>query len=217
VPQRLTRSERRDITRKALLAAARGVFGKRGFGAATLDEIAEAAGVTRGALYYNFPAGKDDLFGALLEERVQERAAAIRAGISNADGDPVGQARRAADEAFSSVRPNREWRLLTFEFALHAARDRRFAKHYIGCEDTIRSAIEDVIDARIQETGLEPPIDPRQLAIGINALGIGLTLDALVAQDSVPDELFGTLVSLLVRGVAATASDHVNGPEGGRR
>src|SRR5207237_4474936 len=56
MPTRLTQSERREQTRRGLLEAARRVFGARGYGAATLEEIAGEAGGTRGALYYNFPA-----------------------------------------------------------------------------------------------------------------------------------------------------------------
>jgi AcrR family transcriptional regulator len=213
---RLTQAERRERTRKALLGAARAVFGKRGFGAATLDEIAEKAGVTRGALYYNFPGGKDDLFVTLLEERVEERAAAIRERFAAGTRDAAATARGAADEWFQTVRPNREWRLLTFEFALHAARDRRFAKRYIACEETIRSAIEDAISSQIEAAGIEVPIRARELAVGINALGEGITLDTLVAEEGVPDELFGALVELLLRGLIATAAEHAKPKKGHR-
>ena len=56
----------------------------------------------------------------------------------------------------------------------------------------------------------------RDLAVGINALSEGITLDTLVAEDGVPDELFGTLVGLLVGGLIATAADQAN-PEKGHR
>jgi AcrR family transcriptional regulator len=51
---RVSQVERRARTRQRLLDAARVVFGERGFGAATLEEVARVAGLTRGALYYNF-------------------------------------------------------------------------------------------------------------------------------------------------------------------
>src|SRR4051794_5367182 len=115
---RQTQAERRASTRRDLLDAARRVFGSRGYGAATLDEIAEAAGVTRGALYYHFAGGKEDLFLALLDERLQERAEAIRDRFAGPTGvsATVDQARGAADDAFAAVQPNREWQLLTYEF-----------------------------------------------------------------------------------------------------
>lgn len=58
-----------EATREALLDAAEQVFYQRGVARATLQEIAQAAGVTRGALYWHFK-DKADLFKAMLE-RVQ--------------------------------------------------------------------------------------------------------------------------------------------------
>jgi AcrR family transcriptional regulator len=54
-------------TRRSLVAAARGLFGERGFAATSVDEIVRAAGVTKGALYHHF-TDKDDLFRAVVED-----------------------------------------------------------------------------------------------------------------------------------------------------
>ena len=62
-----TPERRRQLTRDALVDAAREVFARRGFEGASLDEIAEAAGFTRGAIYKNFE-GKADLFLAVFDE-----------------------------------------------------------------------------------------------------------------------------------------------------
>src|SRR3989442_7049509 len=67
VSARLTPDERRRQTRAALLEAAGDVFAKRGYHAASLDQVAEAAGFSKGPAYSNFP-GKDDLFIALIDE-----------------------------------------------------------------------------------------------------------------------------------------------------
>ena len=56
-----------------MLAAARRVFLERGYAGATLDAIAEDAGFSKGVVYSQF-AGKPDLFLALLERRIAERA-----------------------------------------------------------------------------------------------------------------------------------------------
>src|SRR5712691_3898321 len=66
--ERLTRQQRRDLTRQQLRDAAAVVFSARGYHAASLDEIADAAGFTKGAVYSNF-ASKEDLFLALIRER----------------------------------------------------------------------------------------------------------------------------------------------------
>src|SRR5919108_4703104 len=80
--RRLNRHEKRAITRTRLLEAARKVFGRRGYYGASLDEIAADAGFSKGALYYNF-GGKEGLFLALLEERLQERVRIIGDAFQN--------------------------------------------------------------------------------------------------------------------------------------
>jgi AcrR family transcriptional regulator len=74
--KRLSSAEKKAATRAALLEAAARVFGRGGFYGASVEEIAEEAGFSRGAVYSNFES-KEDLFMTLLEERDQEWAGAI--------------------------------------------------------------------------------------------------------------------------------------------
>ncbi|RDH79560.1 TetR/AcrR family transcriptional regulator [Mycolicibacterium moriokaense] len=62
--ERWTRERRLEHTRSLLLDAAEDVFAEKGFTAATLDDIAHAAGYTKGAIYKHF-ATKEDLFLAV--------------------------------------------------------------------------------------------------------------------------------------------------------
>src|SRR5580698_5621289 len=62
--EKWTPERRLERTRAALVASARHVFATRGFEGASLDEIADAAGYTRGAIYKHF-ANKEDLFFAV--------------------------------------------------------------------------------------------------------------------------------------------------------
>jgi AcrR family transcriptional regulator len=59
-------AERREATRGAILAAARRLFGKRGFAATSVDDVAREAGVAKGAVYHHFPT-KEAIFEAVLE------------------------------------------------------------------------------------------------------------------------------------------------------
>jgi len=70
--KRLNREEKKAQTHEALLDAAARLFAERGFGATAIEQIAEEAGFSRGAFYSNF-ATKEELFAALLQERVYER------------------------------------------------------------------------------------------------------------------------------------------------
>jgi AcrR family transcriptional regulator len=63
---RRTQADRTAATRAALIAAARKLFAAHGFAAVGTERVAQAAGVTRGALYHQFPA-KTELFAAVLE------------------------------------------------------------------------------------------------------------------------------------------------------
>jgi AcrR family transcriptional regulator len=209
---RLSQAEAREQTRTNLLAAARRVFGERGFGGASLDQIAESAGYTRGALYYNFPGGKEELFIALLEERIDNRVDVTQT-VFDSDGDDraatIEQAREAAANASAAVRENREWQLLFFEFALHAARDRRFAARLAASEARLRSALADLIEERATVLGGEPPIPAESLARALNALANGIMLDRLIEPEGVPDDLLEQVVELLVAGAIARGGGSV--------
>jgi AcrR family transcriptional regulator len=64
-------------TRQALLDAACALFGERGYAATSIDEVAQAANVTKGAFYHHY-AGKQELFAGVYEQvkrEVSERAA----------------------------------------------------------------------------------------------------------------------------------------------
>ncbi|MFZ6005650.1 MAG: TetR family transcriptional regulator [Actinomycetota bacterium] len=61
------RHERADATRQSLIAAARVLFGERGYQGTSVDEVVRAAGVTKGALYHHF-RDKDELFRSVVEE-----------------------------------------------------------------------------------------------------------------------------------------------------
>lgn len=94
-----------------VLAAARDVFSRNGFHAASMDEIAEAAGVSKPVLYQHFP-GKQELYEALLDDASEGVIRALQCAIATADG-PRGRV-HATMEAFFEivVDPNSGLRLV---------------------------------------------------------------------------------------------------------
>src|SRR5215472_10108801 len=82
---------RSEATRRRLVAAARTLFGARGYAGVGTEEIVRTAGVTRGALYHHF-RDKADLFAAVAEQVEAEIAEHI-AGTAGAATDPVGALR----------------------------------------------------------------------------------------------------------------------------
>lgn len=91
-----TQASRSAETRAALVTAARPLFAEKGYGAVGTDEIARAAGVTRGALYHQFE-GKSDVFAAVFEQVEAEIADGIGARLAMAGDDPRALLRLGVD------------------------------------------------------------------------------------------------------------------------
>ena len=81
-PSAMLRSQHAEATRRAVLAAARSLFGRNGYAQTSVEEIADAARVTKGAVYHHF-AGKKALFRAVHAEVEAEAL-----GRAVAAGDP---------------------------------------------------------------------------------------------------------------------------------
>lgn len=197
--RRPNRAEKREANRVRILRAARKVFGARGFHAATIEEIAEEAGLSNGAIYYNFDS-KGDLFFALLQERQDERIRHMRATLARparAGGRDVALEEEARD-ATRGLKESREWRLLLFEFAAHAARTPSLAPKLREHKRRFRAALAELIAQRLAERGIEPPISTEELGLAVLALADGLAFEEVSDPGCVPGELLGDLLALLV-------------------
>lgn len=94
-----TQAQRSAATQAALLAAARPLFAEHGYAAISTDQIARAAGVTRGALYHQF-AGKEELFAAVVEQVEAEIAAHVGAAMDGAASADIETMIGASIDAF---------------------------------------------------------------------------------------------------------------------
>jgi TetR/AcrR family acrAB operon transcriptional repressor len=73
--------EQAAVTRSAVLKAALSVFSRKGYAAATLDDVAKAAKVTRGAIYWHFKS-KADLYNTLVQEFSARGAAVVQQAVA---------------------------------------------------------------------------------------------------------------------------------------
>lgn len=213
--KRKTQAERRDETRDELVAAAGRVIAKRGFHGTSLDAIAEEAGFSRGAVYYNF-ADKEELFLELLDRRCAERAQDLRevfAGVEEGDVDGTArQAGVAAQHALDAMTGDPEWQALYLEFLAHAARDRAFRRRFGRRTQEMRSALEEVVVQRTGAFADALDMEPEQLAVVIDALGTGLSASHMLhGARAVPPDLFSKALALIVDGIAARAQTTVAG------
>jgi AcrR family transcriptional regulator len=203
---RLTRDEKKAQTRLQLLEVAATVFARRGYHAANVDEVAEEAGYSVGALYSNF-SGKQDLFLAMLEDHF-DRQMAVYNEIASRGGTIEEKARGAADHWITFLETNPQFFPLFIEFWGLALRDPGLGRQLSAKIRSFRDSVADLMRRDAAELGIELPADAAEsLATAINGMGNGLALYMLADPKSVPRELFGDVLTLLfeaLRQVAAT-------------
>ena len=197
--KRETRVEKQARTRVELIATAAKVFARRGYNGASVEEIAEEAGYSHGAVYSNFE-GKADLFLAVFEDYMAERVrelAATQAALPP-DAPLAVRARALADQWMERLARDRDSVVLHMEFIAHADRDPELARRFGTRSAAMREALSRYISQYQEEAGIEPALPADELALVLRALGIGLAVESLVSPDAVRDGLYGDFVELLV-------------------
>ncbi|WP_370945279.1 TetR/AcrR family transcriptional regulator [Amycolatopsis sp. cg5] len=201
-PKRLTRDESRARTRERLLDAAAELFAERGVNGASVEQIAEHAGFSRGAFYGNF-ADKHELVVALLKQRTEREIA------------EVGALRAAsADETMDRLREwNVEralnldgWFALRTELALYALRNPESRPMVGDGERLAREAVEAGVRHQFEVLGLAPPADPAFIALIVHSLQDGLLLQRFLAPDGTSDGVVVDAVQLVMRALAALSA-----------
>jgi AcrR family transcriptional regulator len=177
---RLSRAEQNERNSTLLLAAARRVFLARGYHGATLEQIAEEAGFSTGAVYSRF-ASKADLFLTLLEQRITERAEENARLVEGLSGHQGLMALR--QNAARRDRAELDWALLLIEFRVHAARDPALNRRYVAAHARTTQALTGVIADLYRRAGQPPPAPPGQLAQLILTFAVGSRLEQAAQPD----------------------------------
>jgi AcrR family transcriptional regulator len=196
---RLTRNERRAQTRADLVAAARRVFLKDGFHAASLDGIAEDAGYTKGAVYSNFES-KDDLFLALLDAHFAERASAYPDVFRDHDG-LEGSLRAVARFMAEAEEREPRWAPLLLEFWTHASRNDALRRAVVERRERFLEAIARLIDELGARHGVHYRLPAKEIARGSAALARGVALERLLDPDGSSADAFEEMHTAYVTGL----------------
>ena len=167
---------------EAILAAALDVFSAQGFRGATLDQIAEAAGISKPNLLYYF-ASKEAIHRMLLERLLDTWLAPLRQ--LDPAGDPVEEIGAYIRRKLEMARDYpRESRLFAGEILLGAPH----------IADVLSGTLKDLVDAKARiigawaEAGRIAPVDPHHLIVTIWAVtqhyaDFAAQLDALLGPD----------------------------------
>jgi AcrR family transcriptional regulator len=191
---RLTRAERREQTRDDLIAAADRRFVEGGFHATSLDQIAAAAGYTKGAVYSNF-ASKEDLFFAVYERRADASEADMRQLLAGDPGDMID--RLSADTAGRRGRDDR-WLAVFFEFWAHVIRHPELRERFATIHRRVQTPVAEALERLAAQQDVELPDAALPLAVAAGAMQIGLALERLT-QPEVVDEALGLRMTRLLR------------------
>jgi AcrR family transcriptional regulator len=189
--RRLTRAESQERTRALIVQTATRLFLRDGFGATSLEQIAEEAGFTRGAVYSNFD-GKTAMGIAVIDELYAREERRLEQILSTAGRDELLDELAAwADETIGDP----AWTRLEIEIAAASVNDpqhraataRRYARLRARCSELLRDLLDDpdTIDVEMVATGL----------VGL-ALGIGAqrAADRTIPGTILTDTLRATLV-----------------------
>jgi AcrR family transcriptional regulator len=198
---RLTREESKARTRARLMEAAGEVFARRGLERATVDEVAGEAGYTKGAFYANFES-KEALFLAMLDQRFAERLGEIDRVLDS--GASVAEQARMAGQGFSDhLAGDPEWSRLFFEFSVQALRDERFRTELVQRQRALRERIAEGFRSHAETIGGEPPLPAAQVAAMTYAMADGFALARLLEPESVPEDMFATMLAAFFMGLEA--------------
>jgi len=189
------RAEQNARNRLALLSAARSVFLRAGYHATTVDAIAREAGFTTGAIYSRF-AGKADLFLALLEERIAERARRF-SGITPDEEGPLLGAIEAARRWAEIMRTDLEWSLLVIEFRVHVARDEQLAARYAELHERALGSLAENIAGSLPAELASRTQSVLLLARAAMAASTGAALARAAEGDVFDDDLYEQIVIAL--------------------
>ncbi len=193
--QRISRKESQLQTRERLLDAALEVFSRRGYSAASVDEIAAEAGYSKGAVYSNF-SNKEELFLALIDRRFAKEAQGYP-GIINLMTDSL-KVEEGADFKEEVIKDS-TWNILMVEFFLYAIREGNHRTELASRIEQLRSLMENNLAALYQQVGKKPMLPVSELPWSIFSVGIGMMLQFYIDPDSLPSGVYERALQQLLK------------------
>ncbi|HWO64231.1 MAG TPA: helix-turn-helix domain-containing protein [Umezawaea sp.] len=175
---RLTRAEQQRRTHEQLLEAGREVFLRRGFLAATVEEIAADAGYTRGAVYKHFD-GKEGLWLAIVDGHAEAHVRWLGEALARAT---------TRDELVTALLPAdlldegaARWSAAAAEVLAATARQPEIAARVAAVQERHDELVVALLAEHSERLRLEPSMPLSRAVVMLGALGIGLALRDAVA------------------------------------
>ncbi|EJL01368.1 MULTISPECIES: TetR/AcrR family transcriptional regulator [Pseudomonas] len=173
IKKRLGREESQQLTRDTLFDTATELMISKGFHAASVNAISEAAGFSKGAFFSNFTS-KSDLLLQLAQRfkrvEIDRLSSTLAAGYSSE------QLAHGLNAYIDTLKNNTRCAILDAELQLIALRDEDFAPHYYELHEENSEALGQLISIIFNHAGKKPPLQNAALAKTFTALSEGLIL-----------------------------------------
>lgn len=188
-------------TPERLRAAAKQVFAAHGYDRASLDDIAAAAGMTKGAVYHHFDS-KAELFWALAEERLARQMAVADAATTEATSWDEATLQKVLSDVVQGAAADQDWARLHFEI-LSRTRDPDARKHFLKQERFILKRLAEMVSAAQKRGDARNDVAPEAIALTIAAVGERLLqYDMLKVTEPDMGTLLPDMVKVLMGGAA---------------
>ena len=198
-----TRSEKQAETRAALMRAASELFSRHGLEGASVEDVAAAAGYTKGAFYSNF-SSKEELFLVMLDEKFAEHVERLDQQLAGT-GDADTEARDAAVGFVGAMESDPAWPRLYFEFVAYGARNEAFRAELAKRHRELRQRLTDVFERWSADFPAQPPLPMTDIAAMVFAMGDGFLVGQLVDPE-LDEDLYASMNAVFIRGLQALAA-----------
>lgn len=187
----------REETRQRLFDAAAVVFLEHGVPAATIDQIVDEAGYTRGAFYSSF-ATKDELALAMLEAHLA-RSQRVNRQLLVENPSPAAFMEALRRDAGRDDEPLHQNPQLQIELMLHVAGTPAMRPRLGEHLATMRELLGELAEETLRASGRALPAERAELGMILMAIEDGLRLHRLIDPDSTPADAFVRALEVLQR------------------
>ncbi len=200
-PRRLTRAESKEQTRRRLLDAAAHTFARKGYAGASVEEVAEAAGYSVGAVYSNF-ANKEELFSALMTDRAVNQMGEVAHIIDSARAQSKDPLEALGEMLIAIADKDIEVAVLRTEFWLHAVRNPGLMQIEASSSDKTLGAVRGILSDMLDRNGVDvSAVSVDDFATTTVALFSGLIRQRRIDPTRVTEAMFGQALRWQIAGM----------------
>ena len=168
------RQAKKEARRQKILVAATAVFAQKGFDGASMDDIVQASGLSKGGLYWHFKS-KDDMIAAILSQFFSQEMALLT-DLVTAVGPASEKLSQLGQQVMTDVSQMADLLAISLEFYALAARREAVRQELNGYFQQYRDSLASLIQAGIDAEEFSTAVSAPEAALNLLAQFEGLVL-----------------------------------------